>query len=79
MTALRLFALLYLSNLSTTITDAALWNRLVVFPSVRCTLRLAALRFDETAYDRFDEFFSDESELRVAETGRYKGAHDIVE
>jgi hypothetical protein len=59
--------------------DAAIWNRLVLSPFVRCSMRLVFLRFDLVAFDRYDDFFADDSKMRIAETGGYEGAVGIVE
>jgi hypothetical protein len=61
------------------VADAAIWNRFVLSPFVRCSMRLALLRYDVVAFDRYDDFFADDSKMRIAETGGYEGAVGIVE
>ena len=57
----------------------ALWNWFVVFPFVRCSLRLLFLNFDPYDESRSDEFFRDDSIVHIPANGKYKGVESVLE
>ena len=48
----------------------SLWTLFVIFPQIRCFLRLWLMNYDPTAYERFDVFYREDSVERLAETVR---------
>ena len=48
----------------------SLWTFFVIFPQIRCFLRLWLMNYDPTAYERFDVFYREDSVERLAETVR---------
>ena len=44
-----------------------------------CLLTFTALNFDIRNFDRYPDYFHDDSTLVLAEAGEYKGAADIEE
>jgi hypothetical protein len=51
----------------------------LVFPRISCLLKLLSLDFDAAAFDRYDEFFRNDSVVQLVETGAFKGVDDILE
>lgn len=50
-----------------------------LFPRLRCSLAMLQMGFDITQFDRYHEFFNDDSVMQLAQTGEYHGADDIKE
>jgi hypothetical protein len=51
----------------------------IFFPKLRCLLRLGLMRFDVANFDRYEKFFRDDSYMRIAETGAFKGIDEMKE
>jgi hypothetical protein len=49
------------------------------YTAADCLVALGGLGFDLTSYERYDEYFSDDSVMTLAQAGRYIGPKDIQE
>jgi len=49
------------------------------FPFIQCYLRFAKLEFDVSNYEKYEEYFDENSAAIVSETGVFKGPSDIEE
>lgn len=50
-----------------------------IAPRLQCFLRMALFRFKIDNFDRFGKYFRDDSEMTLAQTGKYQGANAIEE
>jgi len=51
----------------------------LLFPELRCQLRILFLDFDFRNVDRYDRYFRDDTTLTIAETGTYQNVKNIRE
>jgi len=79
MRAVSLLPLLLWSCWPAPATSLSLWTWFVIFPQIRCFLRLFFLNYNPEDFDRFDVFFRDSTVFTIAETGAFYGPEEILE